>query len=302
MPNYNHGKYLPERIPSLLKALPINGELIIVDDGSTDESAEIIQEFAKQDPRLVFIKKDKNEGVVAALQAILQKARGKYISFQSSDDYILPNFFKEMLTLAETHPDFGIYCSNFGFCHGDLDKEMKNLQWSLLSEKAETIRLFPPEDIVQVFRKVGFWVPGHSSIISREWIEKLGGFNPVLCQHSDWFLFHSIALMAGVAYLPKNLSIWRLDEQSFTSQERKNKKALFQIHMQYFKILNQKDLKDLRVRFRDSNLLREAILWRLFSLVIRPQYWDFLFSFATGLIGRKWRKFWNFLSSFMYDH
>lgn len=293
MPNYNHAKYLPQRIPSLLKALPTNSELIIVDDGSTDQSVQIIEEFAKHDQRLIFIRKKQNQGVMSALDTILQKARGKYISFQSSDDYILPNFFQELLTVAEAYPHFGIYCSNFGFSYGDLDQEMKTAQWSLLSEKVDSLTLFPAENIVTVFRKVGFWVPGHSSIISREWVEKLGRFHPILRQHADWFLIHAVALMAGVVYLPKNLAIFRMDDQSFTSRERKKKKALFEIHMEYFKILSGKGAQELRARFRASNLLREAIIWRVFSLLIRPQYWDFLFSFATGVIERKWRKFWK---------
>ncbi len=157
MPNYNHGSYLLKRIPSLLDAMPHNAELIIVDDGSTDNSVEIIEQFAVLDKRIIFIRHEKNKGVIAALNQILAIARGKFISFQSSDDHIFPHFFSTMLKTAQDYPNYAIYCSNFGFCQDFIPKDLSTVKFHQLLSNIDTKKIastHKPE--VKTPRKRGF--------------------------------------------------------------------------------------------------------------------------------------------------
>lgn len=290
MPNYNHASYLPQRIPSLLAAMPQNSELIIVDDGSTDGSAEIIQKFAEQDPRIVFIKKEKNGGVIQALQEILARARGKFLSFQSSDDYILPHFFLRLLDFSKEYPGFAIYTSHFGFCRDHIPRHSNEIESHPLIYKLQKPGLFRTDQIVQIFFKTEFWIPGHASIIERESAIRAGGFNSSLSQHADWFLIHVAAFLGGVAYLPETLSILRLDRNSFSSRQIANKKKLFEVEMNFFKILKKEEMKELRTLFSRSGILRGYIKRRFFSLFFRPIYWDFLLFFSIRFIQRCFRK------------
>ena len=290
MPNFNHASYLPKRIPSLLCAMPKNSELIIVDDGSTDGSAEIIQNFSKQDERILFIKKRKNEGVIIALQEILKIARGKFISFQSSDDWILPNFFFTLLNFSKNYPGFAIYTSHFGYCQKQIPEDLNEIKSNPLIDKAEKPSFFHADQIVKVFFKTNFWIPGHASIIQKDFAIKAGGFITSLSHHSDWFMIHAAALLGGVAYLPETLAIWRLANDSFSFQQHANKKELYKVQMSFFRILRRKEKKELRSLFRRSGVLRGCIRCRLISLFFRPIYWDFLIFYTIGFFQRRFRR------------
>lgn len=291
MPNFNHASYLPTRIPSILEAMPQNSELIIIDDGSTDESVSIIEKFQKKDPRIVFIKKEKNQGVISVLQEILFLARGKFISFQSSDDGIFPHFFSRMLDFASQYPGYAVYTSNFGYSNEKLPSKEEEVKYNLLIQNFKQIGLFSKEQIVQVFSKKELWIPGHASILKRELLLSLGGFIPSLEQHADWFLIHSAALIGGVAYLPETLAIWRIAADSYSFAESAKKQKHFQIQLNFFNLLKQKDMKELRIRFRKSALLRGVIREYFMYFCIHPRYWDFLFFFVTRVLKKRIQNF-----------
>lgn len=96
MPVYNVEGYLAEAVESVLSQSHRNLELILVDDGSTDTSGAMCDDFAKQDPRVRVIHK-KNAGLGAARNTGIAAARGKYLAFIDSDDYVLPGAYEAMV-------------------------------------------------------------------------------------------------------------------------------------------------------------------------------------------------------------
>ena len=85
---YNSEKYLKEAIESILNQTYTNFEFIIVNDGSTDSSLDIIQEYMKKDERIVLISRD-NKGLPYSLNEGIEKAKGKYIARMDADDISL---------------------------------------------------------------------------------------------------------------------------------------------------------------------------------------------------------------------
>ncbi len=100
VPVYNTAKYLPECIESLLNQTHQNLEIILVDDGSTDDSGKIADDYAKKDRRIKVIHK-KNGGQSSARNRGLKEATGEYLSFIDSDDAIAKNFYEEHLKLYD---------------------------------------------------------------------------------------------------------------------------------------------------------------------------------------------------------
>ena len=100
IPVYNTAPYLPDCLDSVLNQTYPNFEVICVDDGSTDESGQILSDFAESDPRIIVFSQ-KNAGVSAARNLGIQKATGKYICFLDSDDIYHPQFL-EIMTRAIT--------------------------------------------------------------------------------------------------------------------------------------------------------------------------------------------------------
>lgn len=95
MPAYNVEKYIAASIDSIIKQTYKNWELIIVNDGSTDTTPEIITAYAAIDSRIKIINQE-NKGVASARNAGLNHAKGKYISFLDSDDYYHPEYISLM--------------------------------------------------------------------------------------------------------------------------------------------------------------------------------------------------------------
>lgn len=86
MPNYNCAKFIGESVNSVLAQTYKNWELVIVDDCSSDGSAEIFEEFAAKDERIRLFKNEKKSGAAASRNRAIREAKGKWIAFLDSDD------------------------------------------------------------------------------------------------------------------------------------------------------------------------------------------------------------------------
>lgn len=101
VPVYNTEQYIRLCLDSIISQTFRDIEIIIVDDKGTDNSMEIVQEYAKRDSRIIIIENETNQGVAYSRNSGLEKATGKYISFIDSDDYIEPNYLYEMMIHSE---------------------------------------------------------------------------------------------------------------------------------------------------------------------------------------------------------
>jgi len=98
---YNAEIYLDEAIQSILNQTYKDFEFIIIDDGSTDKSLEIIGKYKNQDERIVAISRE-NRGLITSLNEGIEKARGQYIARMDADDISLPKRFEEQIKLMES--------------------------------------------------------------------------------------------------------------------------------------------------------------------------------------------------------
>lgn len=102
VPVYNVERFLPRCLESLMAQTYETLEIILVDDGATDSSGVICDEYAARDPRIIVIHK-KNGGLSSARNAGLEIARGEYIGFVDSDDWVEPEMYGHMLSLMKKY-------------------------------------------------------------------------------------------------------------------------------------------------------------------------------------------------------
>ena len=105
MPAYNAEKYLREAIDSILAQTYTDFELIIINDGSTDSTKEVIHSYS--DPRIIYIENERNSGICITLNKGLDASRGRYIVRMDSDDISVPERLEVqvwMPTLISEHP------------------------------------------------------------------------------------------------------------------------------------------------------------------------------------------------------
>ena len=106
MPVYNGAKYLNEAIDSILNQTFSDFELLIIDDGSTDQSIDLIKAY--NDPRIKLIVNKKNIGQSATLNKGLELARGKYIARMDQDDISMPERLKKQMGFMDEYPKFAV--------------------------------------------------------------------------------------------------------------------------------------------------------------------------------------------------
>lgn len=115
IPVYNVERYLPRCLDSVLAQTWTDYECIIVDDGSTDNSGSICDEYARKDSRFIVIHKE-NGGISSARNAAVEMASGEFISFIDSDDYALPNYLERLLDIQHQTKAAIVKCGYFSGC------------------------------------------------------------------------------------------------------------------------------------------------------------------------------------------
>lgn len=211
VPTYNQAHFLPDALESLLAQTYQNWEAIVVNDGSTDETANVLAEYAKRDHRIrVFHKR--NGGVGSALNEALRHAHGQWICWLSSDDKFLPNKLDVHLKAIEEYPDIHFFHTNF----------------YLLEE--ETGRLmapaYDPEEAIPAreFQVLKFffdnYINGISVAINRELFEECGFFDERLRYGQDFAMWLKLHARHPSLYLRDVTCVTRLhpgqDTRNFT--------------------------------------------------------------------------------------
>ena len=97
MPNYNYGQYIGEAIESVLNQTYQNFEIVICDDGSTDNSLEVIRRYAERDSRIKYIAKE-NGGMASALNVAYRESKGSIVCLLDSDDIFLPDKIEKIIS------------------------------------------------------------------------------------------------------------------------------------------------------------------------------------------------------------
>lgn len=110
IPLFNKGFIISETLQSVLTQTFTDFEIVIVNDGSTDNGIEIVSQFSDERIRLF---QQQNKGAAAARNLGIEKASGKFIAFLDADDYWFPNHLEELVNLLDRFPNCGSYCSRY---------------------------------------------------------------------------------------------------------------------------------------------------------------------------------------------
>ncbi len=188
-PTYNRAEYLKEAIESVLAQTYQDWELIVVDDGSSDHTVQVLRKFMKDDNRIHYIKKE-NNGAAAARNTALHQVTGKYIAFIDDDDRWLPEKLQMQVELMESD-------SEIGFCY------VRFQIYKKVGNNLEKGTLFPPflaskfEDLFDAF------IAPSSAMFRKTCFDRVGWFNPQYERCEDFDLWLRIAQMTKIAAIDK---------------------------------------------------------------------------------------------------
>lgn len=165
--SYNHADYIEECLLSIIGQTYKNIELIVIDDGSKDNSAEIISELAEK-YNFSFLTQE-NKGLTKTLNAMWRSSKGQYIIPFGSDDVMLPERVALQVDYMRNHPETGI-------CGGNI--ELIDSKGQLYPEKRQNRNIpFRRMNFEDVFLELKPYVPATTLFIRREALEKVDGFD-----------------------------------------------------------------------------------------------------------------------------
>ena len=206
IPTYNRAELLKRSVQSILDQTYQDFEVIVVDDGSTDNTEEVVKCFA--DNRIQYIKHDRNRGASAARNTGIRAASARYIAFQDSDDEWLPQKLeKQVGMLGTSSTEVGVVYSGFWKVRGR----------TKLYIPIPSVPL-KEGDIHEVLLRRNF-VGIPVTIIRRECFEKAGVFDEKLSMYEDWELWIRISKHYEFRYIAEPLVITHCSAGGVNTQE-----------------------------------------------------------------------------------
>jgi len=274
LPTFNGAKWIRKSVNSALGQTYENIEIIVVDDGSTDDTVEQIRSI--DDPRIAVHTNGRNVGLISNWNKCLKLARGEFIKFLFQDDILYPDCVERMMSLFFKYDGIGlVFSARDILVDWNLDEktvqrwleycEVLHTHFDSLSEFNSGRNLFMQLMRIDFY---GNWIGEPSSVLVRkECFERLGEFNARLFQIGDLEMWLRILYFYNVGFIEDRLNAFRIHDKSKTVSNTRNHDGLFDQFWLFEELLRHKGIRDdcpEIVAMRDRELDRQKIL------MIRP--------------------------------
>ncbi len=215
MTNYNHAAELPRALDAIFSQSRPADEVVVVDDGSTDDSVAVLQRYATQHPTLKLLQHDRNLGVTAGVETALRACGGDYVYGAGADDEVQPGWFADAMQQAERHPEAGVIFGNVIAAYDDHrgDEPQSLPQWSTDAPCLVSPQRFRDEHLA--VDDAGFSL-GAATVYRRAALDEVGGFRAELGSWCDTFAGRVMALRHGAVYLDRPAVRWTVHAASFS--------------------------------------------------------------------------------------
>lgn len=250
IPTYNRSELLKKAIKSLENQSHQNFEIIIIDDFSTDDTAEVVNEM--KDDRIIYLKHESNKGGSEARNTGIQRATGSFIGFLDSDDQWLPDKLEKQLKQFERQPDVGVVYTGV----------------QVVNENNQPTRKIVPKYSGEILPKLfeSNCIDTTSSVlVKKEILDQVQGFDASLPSCQDWDLYIRLAQVTKFDFVKESMVLfYHHSGERITT----NKTSVLNGHLSIFE-----KYKELAARQRKSTFHR-------FTLTI----WKVIF--RTGITGQ----------------
>ena len=200
---YNRAHYLPLTLDSILAQTHADFELLLWDDGSTDDTLAIAQQYAQRDPRIRVIAAA-HQGLAAALQGAIAATTGTYLGWIDSDDLLAPTAIAATAAILDTHPHVGLVYTN----HILIDEHGQDQGLGRLC------RIPYSQD-----RLLVDFMTFHFRLLRRSVYEQVGGIDPTFTTSEDYDLCLKLSEVTDIYHLPQPLYFYRRHAANITNNK-----------------------------------------------------------------------------------
>lgn len=196
---YNHVKFIRQSVDSVQAQTFRDFEHIVIDDGSSDGTAEILQSYGAQ---ITYVRQE-NRGAHAAINRGIRMSSGEYIGVVDSDDAWLPNKLERQVAALDADPAPGMVYSLAYFI--DSDGHRQDESWLMGTPFDDPTQIF--EELLQRNR-----IPVVTALIRRKCLDEVGFFSEKFKALSDWDLWLRFCLRYPVLFIPEMLALYRVHQ------------------------------------------------------------------------------------------
>lgn len=235
VPAYNQAKYLKQTLNSVLNQTYNDWECVIVNDGSTDNTAKIAKNYVKKDKRFKYIYQ-KNKGLAGARNTGIKTSQGEYIGFLDSDDLWKPSMLEKTVTFLAGNHKTSIVSGAWSY----VDKNGKLISRKNGPAKCENY-------LVELL--FGNLFPVHALLIKKAVFIDCGFFDSSLPSSEDWDMWLRVANKGyRFNYVNDLIAHYRIHNNTITSNNDRIKKGNFSVLDKFFTAQNNHDIKKLKPR------------------------------------------------------
>lgn len=214
IPNYNHAQFLTKALTCALNQTVPAFEVIVIDDGSTDNSCELVQQLAAKHPALKLLRNDQNRGVIFTLNRGLREAQGTHILCAAADDWIEPNLIEQATLQLTEYPNAGLWSSGSWIAYEESPDQLLPARMYYPLANNGFIKPTCAQKLIQNYDS---WFMGNCVVMNREYALQECGYIPELQSFCDNFLYRILAVKYGCCFNSQKLSTWRIRKQSYAN-------------------------------------------------------------------------------------
>lgn len=227
VPCYRYGHFLRECVESVLSQSSVSVRVLIIDDASPDNTAEVAAELIKEDPRVTFIRHGENKGHIATYNEGIEWASADYMLLLSADDYLLPGALSRAADLMDALPKVGFTFGNYIELDDDaIETPVKRFRDAasgmdkLILQGTEFIELSGADNLV-----------GTSTALVRTQMQrKLGGYRTELPHTGDMEMWLRFAAHASIGFVNAFQGVYRRHRANMSSPYYTNAGRLTELH------------------------------------------------------------------------
>ena len=287
VPNYNHGHLIGEALGAIAGQTAAPFEVIVVDDGSTDDSVTRIRALAGDMPLQLHCHPG-NRGVVAAMNTGLSLVKGDFVLFSAADDRLAKKTVELATAAAAEFPASGIVFSDHALMSAD-GSDMRVMPLDFPGVR----RHFSGRDFIALIQRSFFGFHVSSAWFNVELLRALGGFRTDLRWHCDLFVTYAAAFDRGATYVPGAVSYFRQLPASYgTTGTRSN--AQMDVLRAWLAATREPGREATRAAFVKAAILPEYSLRAMRALWSDPGY--LTFRLLRRLV---WLSFWMTVAPFV---
>jgi glycosyltransferase involved in cell wall biosynthesis len=213
-PNFNHGKVLARAVDAVMAQEPRPAEIIIINDGSTDDSLAVIGALQTRYPAIRLINHEQNRGVLAGMNEGLRAASAEFVYMAAADDFALPGLFAAASAALQQHPDAAYFCGRVVL----FDPQGRILGVRPFMQPSAGAAFVSPAAARAELAKSDNWSVGAGVIYRRRRLLAAGGFDETMGAFGDGLMVRRLALESGFCFDPALVAAWEIYPESLSAR------------------------------------------------------------------------------------